>query len=211
MGPKPLYGEVMAVVTEFMSGVPDVPAERREGLDKLVSLLRARRDVGEPIDLVFICTHNSRRSHVAQIWAQTAAYFHGMETVRTWSGGTEATAFAPPAIASVHRHGFRVEKEAGRDNPHVLVRYAPDAPLLDCWSKVYDDPANPRSGFIAVMVCSSADEACPFVAGAAERVSLPYRDPKESDGSEREAAVYDERVREIGREVFSVFARVVGG
>ena len=51
------------------------------------------------------------------------------------------------------------------------------------------------------MVCSSADASCPFVEGAAVRVSLPYLDPKVSDGTPEEAATYRAKSEEIGREL----------
>ena len=50
------------------------------------------------------------------------------------------------------------------------------------FSKHYGDPANPQQGFAALMVCGEADAACPFVKGAALRVSMPYLDPKIYDG-----------------------------
>ena len=126
----------------------------------------------------------------------------------TFSGGTEATAFAPQAVASMHRHGFRIEKEPGGGNPHYEVRYAPEAPTLDCFSKVYDQPPNPSSDFGAVMVCSSADAGCPVVAGADVRIALPFVDPKESDGTDAEAATYDVRSRDIATEMLFVFRSV---
>lgn len=202
-----LYDELSACVIDLAAGTAMIDPSRRVSLDGVADYVRGRASRGASIRLTFICTHNSRRSHVAQIWAQAAAAHYGIDGVETYSGGTEATAFAAPAIASVHRHGFRVEKDAGRDNPHVLVRYAPEVPALDCWSKVYDDPANPSEGFGAVMVCSSADVACPIVPGADARFVIPYVDPKVSDGTEAEAATYDERTREIGREMLYVFGR----
>jgi arsenate reductase (thioredoxin) len=69
------------------------------------------------------------------------------------------------------------------------------------FSKVYGDAANPSDGFAAIMVCSEADGACPFVTGADLRVSLPYVDPKVSDGTPEEAAVYLAKSEEIGREM----------
>ena len=52
------------------------------------------------------------------------------------------------------------------------------------------------------MTCSDADENCPFIPGAEMRLPLTYEDPKEADDKPEERAVYDERVRQIGREIF---------
>ena len=67
------------------------------------------------------------------------------------------------------------------------------------YSKHYDDPANPQSGFAALMVCGEADAGCPVVKGSAMRVSMPYLDPKIYDGGAYEAAKYAERRDDMGR------------
>jgi hypothetical protein len=73
---------------------------------------------------------------------------------------------------------------------------------------VYADAANPQREFCAIMTCSQADEACPNVAGAANRIAIPYEDPKAADGTPEEAAVYDERCAQIARETLYAFSLV---
>jgi arsenate reductase len=126
--------------------------------------------------------------------------------VESYSGGTEVTAFNPRAVAALARAGFQIE-DPGGENPHYRVRYAPEAPALACFSKVYDDPANPEADFAAVMTCAQAEAACPFIPGAT-RIALPYQDPKEADGTPAEGARYDERVRQIGGELIYAMARM---
>jgi len=184
-----------------------VPAERREELTRLAAFVRSRTDAGERAQLTFICTHNSRRSHLAQVWSQTAAAWYGVEGVETYSGGTEATAFDPRAVAALERAGFAVGRPGG-DNPRYAVRFGPAAPEMFCFSKVYSDPPNPLEGFAAVMTCTAADEACPIVHGAALRVSLPYLDPKQADDTPEEARRYDERSLQIAAEMFYLMSRV---
>lgn len=58
-------------------------------------------------------------------------------------------------------------------------------------SKEYNDPVNPSEKFAAIMVCSDADESCPFVSGAEDRVSISYDDPKAFNDNEKESAEYD--------------------
>jgi arsenate reductase len=77
-----------------------------------------------------------------------------------------------------------------------------------CFSKTFDDPFNPDKNFAAIMTCSDADENCPFVPGTEFRLALTYKDPKEADDSPEEASRYDERVRQIGREILYVFSLV---
>lgn len=181
--------------------------ERRAALDELSGELASWLDDGRPVPMTFICTHNSRRSHMAQIWAQCAANAHGLDAVRTFSGGTEATAFNPRAVAAIERAGMDVRVSVDGDNPVYVVEDG-DGPAMQCWSKVYDDGANPSGDFVAVMTCQSADEACPFVPGAGLRVALPYVDPKAFDGTDREQAAYDERCAQIAREMLYLFREV---
>ena len=49
--------------------------------------------LAKPIQLMFVCTHNSRRSHISQQRAQASAAYLNVDNVQTFSGGTEATAF----------------------------------------------------------------------------------------------------------------------
>jgi arsenate reductase (thioredoxin) len=192
-----------AVHSFFASLGPEMEAiseARREQLGELAAVIRELREQETPLALTFICTHNSRRSHLGQVLSMAAAAYTGVEGLQAYSGGTEATAFNPRAVAAIERIGFQVENPGG-NNPHYQVRYAESAAPLTCFSKKYDHEANPREGFIAVMVCSEADAACPFVPGADARLAIPYLDPKASDGSPEEAATYDARTRQIAAEM----------
>jgi arsenate reductase len=186
--------------------IDSVPRERREVLDPLVGYVQGKVDNGEEINLNFICTHNSRRSQLAQIWAKVAAVLHGIR-IKTFSGGTEATAFNERAVASIRRSGFEVS-EAGAGNPVYTVHFSPDCQSLQCFSKRYDDPSNQVKQFAAVMTCSDADENCPFIPGAEVRLPVRYEDPKAFDGMAEEAAGYDARSRQIATEMMYVFSRI---
>ena len=198
-----------ASVADVLAAIDTVPADRREPLETIAAFVRARRAAGEPATLVFICTHNSRRSHMGQLWAATAALHYGIEGVETYSGGTEATAFNPRAVATLRRAGMRIDAPpGGADNPRYTVSLSPGGPTLEAFSKTYSEPPNPTEDFAAIMTCNEADRACPFVKGAALRVALPYVDPKEADGTPQEAATYDERSAQIATEMFWLFSRV---
>jgi arsenate reductase (thioredoxin) len=190
----------------LLPAVAIIPAERKESLDLIAAFVKERKAAGASADLTFICTHNSRRSHLSQLWAATAAWAYGLDHVRTYSGGTEATAFNPRAVAAVERAGFSVVKPEGK-NPRCEVSFTTERAPEICWSKTYSDPANPQKDFCAVMTCSQADAACPLVYGALERISLPYDDPKAADGTPEEAARYDERCLQIAVEMFYVMQR----
>jgi len=184
--------------------------KRKKQLDEVADFVRDHVKADQPVRLTFICTHNSRRSHLAQIWAKTAAEYYGVRGVETFSGGTEATAFNPRAVEALKRAGFTISgSESGpTDNPRYLVRYNETAKPMECFSKRYSESPNPKSEYCAVLVCSQADAACPIVSGASKRVALPYDDPKLFDGKPEEAQRYDERCQQIAREMLYIFSKV---
>jgi arsenate reductase len=185
-----------------------ISSQRKAIISELTEYVEHKASAGEKILLNFICTHNSRRSHISQIWAQTAAHYYGVKNVETFSGGTEATAFNPRAVSAMKTAGFDIRTKKEGSNPVYEVSYATEAPFLTIFSKKFDDDFNPKKDFAAVMTCSHADENCPLVTGAAKRIALTYNDPKEFDGTPLEAVKYNERVHEIGREILYAFSRV---
>lgn len=180
----------------------------RAKLQSLVEALKAEHQRKGSLDVLFVCTHNSRRSHMGQLLGAVAAARVGL-VARTFSGGTEATAFNPRAIAALSRVGFQITGE-GEKNPHYRVSWSSSSPAIDAFSKLIDDAANPKADFVAVMTCSQADAACPLVKGATQRVAVPYDDPKVADGTPEETQRYDERVEQIGRDLAWVFRQVKG-
>ncbi len=200
----PPLQQYLAALADFS----EIPSERRVLLDALTTYIRRQRDNGAPVRLIFICTHNSRRSHFGQVWAQVAAHYHGVRPVECFSGGTETTACNPRTVAALERAGIRVQAITAGENPVYLFQYADGVPPLAAFSKIYDQAPNPHTGFAAVMTCSQAEENCPFVPGAERRFSLTYEDPKISDGTAEESTVYDERCRQIAREMLYVFGNV---
>src|SRR5699024_9540725 len=103
-----MYKKLQEYISELEDGFNGIPASRKEELQKLAHFINRKVQKKEPIKLLFICTHNSRRSHFAQIWTSTAAYYYGVEEVKTYSGGTEVTAFNPRAVTAIKRAGFEV-------------------------------------------------------------------------------------------------------
>jgi len=195
-------------VQELALDFDSIPAARKALLGQLSHYIKEKLTANKPIKLVFICTHNSRRSHMAQLWAQAAATYYGMPHVQCYSGGTEATAFHPHAVAAMQELGFAVQHPRQSDNPVYEVRYAPQTPPLMAWSKRFDDKTRPESGFCAVMTCSEADQNCPFVPGTERRLGLTYEDPKHFDETPQAAAMYLERARQIGTELLYAFQQV---
>jgi arsenate reductase len=204
-----MYPELSTYIESVIATMAGLPQQRKDLLKKIALFVQSKKYSSDPASLIFICTHNSRRSHLSQIWAATAAHYFGIEEgISTYSGGTVATAFNPRAVAAIKRAGFKVESPDG-DNPRYLVSYAADGPIMECFSKKYDHPGNAKENFLAVLTCSEADRNCPFISGADLRVPLPYADPKEADGTKQEAVTYDQRCRQIATEMFQIMSEVV--
>lgn len=206
-----LFPSLAFKVETLLSLLDDIPNSRKELLSVLVSEMWARRSAGEGLRLNFICTHNSRRSQLGQVWAAVAAQVHGFALVETYSGGTEKTAFNPRAIEALRHAGFRIEAQNDDvENPLYLVHFSDYAEPIRCFSKVYDAPENPAHGFIAVMTCGEADQNCPVIFGA-KRIPLLYDDPKVSDGTDSESAHYTECSDQIATELLWVFREAKRG
>jgi len=193
---------------QLVQAFNDIPENRRLLLNELTKFIQDKLAAHQPACLNFICTHNSRRSHIAQLWAQAAARYFGVKNVHCFSGGTEATAFNTRAAKAMQEVGFDIRKTSEGDNPVYEARFAMDAPPLILFSKKYDDPFNDHQDFAAIMTCSQADENCPLVLGASARIPITYDDPKDFDGTPQEAAQYKERVHQIGREIVFAFSQV---
>lgn len=179
---------------------------RKSKLDILVEYIIDNLSSQNSCSLNFICTHNSRRSHLCQVWAKTMSQYCGLSNIKCYSGGTEETAVYPIVIETLENTGFRVSKIAEDTNPTYKLNYNEDCPMT-LFSKKYDDHLNPSSGFAAVMTCTDADMNCPIIPEAT-RISLPYEDPKVSDGTAQQKQVYTERSKQIATEMKYVMEKV---
>lgn len=185
-----------------------ISSERKMVLQPLIDYIQFKINSKEELRLNFICTHNSRRSHLAQIWAQTAAYYYEINNVSCYSGGTKTTALFPTVIDTLTEVGFNIESLGGVNNPVYAIKYAANEHPVIGFSKTYDNPFNPQSLFAAIMTCSQADAGCPFVAGTEKRISITYEDPKIFDATPQQAEKYQERNIQIATEINYVFSQI---
>ena len=182
-----------------------ISEERKIILQPLIEFISSKISKNEEVRLNFICTHNSRRSHLSQIWAQTMAFYYHIENVFCYSGGTEATAMFPKVIETLQNQGFEILKLSETENPVYAVKFAENEHAVICFSKKYNDDFNPKSAFAAILTCDSADENCPIVYGAEARIPIKYEDPKKSDGTPEMNETYFNRSLEIATEMKFVF------
>lgn len=203
-----LFQPLLTTMGELKKEFDTIPLERKTTLEKLARFIENKIRRREKAELNFICTHNSRRSHIAQLWTQAAAAYYGVEGIVCYSGGTEATAFNPRAVTAMVAAGFRIRKATEASNPMYEVGFENDVAPVFSFSKKYDAEGNPKRGFAAVMTCSQADHNCPLVLGTLERFSIPFDDPKDFDDTPLETEKYCDRVRQIGREMLYMVSKV---
>lgn len=202
-----LYPKLSAVIDHLeVNSVTDL---RKKTLQPLVEYIQDKTTKKEVIRLNFICTHNSRRSHLSQVWAQAMAAYFNIPNVVTYSGGTEATALFPMAAKTLETSGFEISVIADGKNPIYSIKYDANAHPVIGFSKTYDSEFNPTSAFCAIMTCSQADVGCPFIAGAEQRIPITYDDPKAFDHTPQQAEKYQERSLHIATELKYVFSKIM--
>lgn len=185
-----------------------ISEERRAVLRPLIDFIQSKSANEDMIRVNFICTHNSRRSHLTQVWAQAAAAYYQIKNVFCYSGGTEVTALFPMAAKALENAGFHVKTLSEGKNPVYSIKYDDNAHPVIGFSKKYDDSFNPDSGFVAILTCSEADGGCPFIAGAEKRIPITFEDPKAFDGTPQQEKKYTERSMQIATEMGYVFSHI---
>lgn len=201
-----MNSKILEIISNFQNS--EISKERKEVLQPLIDYIQSKRNTSEKILLNFICTHNSRRSHLSQIWAQTLANYFKIENVSCFSGGTEATAMFPKVAETLENQGFEIVKLSENQNPIYAIKFDENESPIIGFSKRYDDKFNPESHFCAIMTCSSAEQGCPFIAGADKRIAIRYEDPKTFDGTTEMNEKYLQKSIEIGQEMFYLFSKL---
>ena len=202
-----MYQKLIEIINNKID-VQSISEERKAVLQPLIDFIQQKVNDRQDININFICTHNSRRSHLSQVWAQVASAHFNIPNVHCYSGGTEETALFPKVAETLTEQGFNIFKIADTNNPVYAIKYSDNALPVIGFSKKYDSPFNPVSAFTAIMTCSQADGGCPFIAGAEKRIPITSEDPKISDNTPEQSKVYAERSLQIATEMFYVFSKI---
>jgi arsenate reductase len=197
-------------LSKTIVSIAEIPVSenRKEVLYPLMDYIQNKVNSNDEIRLNFICTHNSRRSHLSQIWAQTMAFHFGIQNVFCYSGGTEATAMFPKVAETLSNQGFEIQQLSKNENPVYAIKFSENEQPIIGFSKTYFDDFNPKNTFGAIMTCNNADEGCPMVFGAEARFPIKYDDPKVFDTTELMNTKYEERSLEIASEMYFVFSKI---
>lgn len=201
-----MYSALLKTIEQVQK--QNISEERKTILQPLIDFVQRKTAYKQEININFICTHNSRRSHLSQVWAQVASAYFNIANVHCFSGGTEETALFPKGAETLANQGFSIFKIADTHNPVYAIKYSENALPIIGFSKKYDSPFNPVSAFAAIMTCSQADSGCPFIAGAEKRIPITFEDPKISDNTPEQSKVYAQRSLQIATEMFYVFSKI---
>ena len=201
-----IFPEIENIISTF--NFESISGERKITLQPLIDYIQEKVSRQHEVRLNLICTHNSRRSHLAQVWSQTAATHYGIKNVFCYSGGTEATAMFPMVAKALIKQGFQIKTIAEGSNPIYTIKFSDNEHPIIGFSKTYDDDFNPKGEFVAIMTCSQADGGCPFIAGAEKRIPITFEDPKAFDNTPEQAEKYQERSFQIATEMFYVFSQI---
>jgi arsenate reductase len=120
--------------------------------------------------VLFICTHNSARSHIAE-GLVNALY---RDRYRAFSAGTEPSTLNPYAV--------RVMQEIGID-------------ISGHRSKSVDEFMDQDLDYV-VTVCDHAKESCPFFLGGRKTMHKGFQDPASVAGTDAEKLQVFRRVRD---------------
>ena len=201
-----LFPEIKNTINTF--NFETISEERSSILQPLIDFIQFKVETNSQVRLNLICTHNSRRSHLSQVWAQTAAAHFNIKNVYCYSGGTEATAMFPLVSKTLAKQGFQIKIISEGNNPIYSIKFSENEHPVIGFSKTFDNDFNPKSEFAAIMTCSSADKGCPFIAGAEKRIPITFEDPKAFDNTPQQAEKYEERSLQIANEMFYVFSKI---
>jgi arsenate reductase len=120
--------------------------------------------------VLFLCTHNSARSQMAEGLLRHLAG----DSFEAMSAGTEATHVRPLAVRVMGEIGIDISGQESK----TLDRYL-------------QEPFD-----FVITVCDDANEACPFFPGAASRLHWSFEDPSKAEGSEEGRLEDFRRVRD---------------
>lgn len=202
------YPTLSTYISQSITEFDTIPNDRKKELEKLVTFIQHRVKSDLPIPIVFMCFHNSRRSHMAQIWAHVASLHYDIPKVVSTSAGMEVTAFNPHAVEALKRAGFLVNKMTSGENPVYEIRFSNSLMPLSHYSKLYSHYLSYMKDFSAVMTCEDADNKCKAIDGCSARVAMYYTDPRKHDNTEIAQEEYDKTCRLISKEMLYVFSKI---
>ena len=142
-------------------------------INKLNSYLNLCRDI------VFVCTHNSRRSIYCEVWGKIIANKYS-KNINFYSAGTKKTSVYGEVIKSFSRLGIK--------------------------SKTLEEIQLDK--FICIFTCSKAERSCPIDTRSIVNIPLLFDDPKKFDGLKNERIEYQKTCSQIAEKINFILKRI---
>jgi len=203
-----LKNKIQELIDSLCMSFDLIDEKRKSLLEKCAASITKQIIEKSKSEIIVICTHNSRRSQLAELWISIGAIHFSLPSISSFSGGSESTAFNHRMVNALIDIGLDFGVQKAGENPRYTIPLEAESKAKQCFSKIYSDEFNPQNDFIAILVCHSADEACPTIFGADERYFIPYVDPKRADNTPDEKDAYADKVLEIGREMLYMMSKV---
>lgn len=185
-----------------------IDENRKQLLTHIANFVVSELKQNNPVNLNYICTHNSRRSQLSNVWSCYAANYFKLNTVESFSGGTSVTCFYRNTVKTLQQTGFVFKlSEFSHHNPVYSIEYENCNKPIVAFSKLYNNEFN-EIPFIAITTCSNADENCPFISEAIQRFHLPFNDPKNFDNTLYTSEKYLEVNKQIAGEIHFIFRSI---
>jgi arsenate reductase (thioredoxin) len=134
--------------------------------------------------VLFVCTHNSARSQMAEGLLRHFA----PDRFEAFSAGTEVTSVRPEAIKVMSELGIDISGQESKSVERFLGEQF-------AW---------------VITVCDRARESCPVFPGAEQTAHWGFDDPAEAQGSEEERLSVFRRVRDEIRDRLRMFILAAG-
>ena len=156
-----------------------------------------RGEINSCNKIVFICTHNSRRSQLCEVWGSILSKRFNLD-LSFFSAGTEKTEVCGEAIKSLERAGMDFTIVGN----NILIQNK-----IELHSKTLDEIKEDE--FISLITCSDAEKNCPIDPRSKKNIKLFYDDPKKYDGTKEESDEYDKTCKLIASELNRIFKLLV--
>jgi arsenate reductase (thioredoxin) len=138
----------------------------------------------EPTRVLFVCTHNSARSQMAE--GMVRAW--GGDRFEAFSAGTEATRVRPEAIAVMREIGIDISGHTSKTvEPFIGEAFA--------W---------------VITVCDTAKETCPVIPGAKQQAHWSIDDPSLVEGETEQRLEAFRAARDVIRDRVHMFLLAAG-
>jgi len=168
--------------------------DKKNLLDDIISKIQKSLKITN--NIVFLCTHNSRRSQLCQVWGIILSKIYNID-LKFNSAGTEKTEVNKNILYCFSHIGLEV-----KGNKIIYEDLS-----ISLHSKLLDE-IQPNK-FISIMTCSDAEKSCPSDSRSIKNISMTYQDPKVFDYKEKEKDEYLKTSKLIAKELNYVLKKLV--